>query len=932
MSRRPAAGVLVACLFVSGATALVYEVVWLRMLGLVFGHGVYAITAVLTAFMGGLGLGSYFFGRRAASFSDPIRTYGMLEIGIGVYCALTPGFFWMASRLYLRLHETLTASYEAFSLVQLGLVFAVLLVPTALMGATLPVLVQGFVRDENGISRTVGLLYAVNTFGAVLGVALAGYVLLPAWGNRAVLWAAAIANVAIGLVAIGYGWSRRARQEKGASRARAPRRQIAGAEPGGASDGLDTRLIAGALAISGAVSMAYEVAWTRALTLVIGSSTYAFSAMLVAFLIGIAGGAAACSYFWGARRDGLTAFAVIQAGIGLSAALVVIAFERMPDLFLLALQHSTSAPFVQAVQIMVSGLALLGPALLIGATFPCAVAACASKAARAGADTGRLYALNTLGAIVGAALTGFLLVPTLGVRASIVAGVATNLVLGAVLFATSRRAVPGWRWGASGACLVAAVVVLFLPRWSPQVMSSGTAIYALEYLSDVGGGVAPVVAGREVLFYRDGPSATVAVTRVGDYVSLRVNGKVDASSDPADMPTQLMLGHLPLLLHREPRDVLVIGLGSGITAGAVARHPVGRLDIVEIEPAVVQASSFFTRENGNVLGDRRTRLIVADARNFLLTTPGRYDVITSEPSNPWIGGVASLFSVEFFELARQRLRSGGLMVQWLHGYGLAPEDFAMIVATFRSVFPSTSVWQVAQGDYLLVGRPEATPIDLGSMKARWTALRGLREDLQRIGVEDWRGVLGFFLLAEADVARLPAGGRLNTDDWLGLEFSAPRGLLLDTAGLNYRMLKAVRTSPLPELTPDSAGEIERAEAQHAIGLVAFSQRRWSDSLVSFRRAMELNADYTPATLKAAQASLNLGRPNDALAFAQAVVTREPRNADALFIAGQAATALRAPAQALGFLQQAVALRPNDEEIRRALLRVMPSSPDIGRRP
>jgi len=931
MSRRPATDVLVACLFVSGATALVYEVVWLRMLGLVFGHSVYAITAILAAFMGGLGLGSYFFGRRAAGLSDPIRTYGMLEIGIGVYCALTPGLFWVASRLYLQLHGMLTASYETFSFVQLVLVFAVLLVPTALMGATLPVLVQGLVRDENAISRTVGILYAVNTFGAVLGVALAGYVLLPAWGNRAVLWAAATANVTIGIVAIGYGWSRRARQQGGASRTRAPRREIVAAEPGGPSDGLDARLIAGALAISGAVSMAYEVAWTRALALVIGSSTYAFSAMLVAFLIGIAGGAAVYSYFWGARRDALTAFAVIQAGIGLSAALVVLVFERMPDLFVLALQRSTSAPFVQAVQIMVSGLALLGPALLIGATFPGAVAACASTAARAGADTGRLYALNTLGAIVGAALTGFLLVPALGVRASIVAGIATNLVLGAGLFATSRRAAPRWRWGASGACLAAAVVVLFLPRWSPQVMSSG-AIYALEYLSDVSGGITPVVAGREVLFYRDGPSATVAVTRSGDYLSLRVNGKVDASSDPTDMPTQLMLGHLPLLLHREPRDVLVIGLGSGITAGAVARHPVGRLDIVEIEPAVVQASSFFVRENGNVLGDRRTRLIVADARNFLLTTPGRYDVITSEPSNPWIGGVASLFSVEFFELARQRLRSGGLMVQWLHGYGLAPEDFAMIVATFRSVFPSTSVWQVAQGDYLLVGRPEATRIDLGSMKARWTELSGLRKDLQRIGIEDWRGVLGFFLLGEADVARLSTGGRLNTDDWLGLEFSAPRGLLVDTAALNYRMLRAVRTAPLPALTPDSAGEIERAEAQQAIGLVAFSQRRWSDSLASFRRAMELNADYTPAILKAAQASLSLGRANDALAFAQAVVTREPRNADALFVAGQAAIALRAPAQGLAFLQQAVALRPNDEEIRRALLRAMPSSPEIGRRP
>ena len=232
------------------------------------------------------------------------------------------------------------------------------------------------------------------------------------------------------------------------------------------------------------------------------------------------------------------------------------------------------------------------------------------------------------------------------------------------------------------------------------------------------------------------------------------------------------------------------------------------------------------------------------------------------------------------------------MVQWVQGYGLAPEDLGMIVATFRSVFPATSLWQVAQGDYLLVGRGEAAPLDLASIKARWTAVGGFREDFQRMGIEDWPGVLGFFLLAEADVARLPAGSRLNTDDWLGLEFSAPRSLLLDTVALNYRMLQRVRTSPLPALTPDSAGEIERADAQHMIGLVPFSQRRWSDSLAWFRRAMELDPGYTPAVLKAAQASLNLGRSRDALGLAQAVLAREPQNADALHVSGQAAAALR----------------------------------------
>ena len=893
MSRRPAVGVLVTCLFVSGATALVYEVVWLRMLGLVFGHTVHAITATLAAFMGGLGLGSYVFGRRAAGLADPVRTYGCLEIGIGVSCALTPGVFWLISHLYLGLHATLTASYTTFSLVQFSLVFAVLLVPTALMGATLPVLVQGTVRKEGEVSRTVGRLYAVNTFGAVLGVALTGYFLLPEWGNRAVLWGAALANVAIGLAAIGYGSRRQSARERRSTSAADGRRGAPAPAPGTPNGRVDARLVAVALAISGATSMAYEVAWTRALALVIGSSTYAFSAMLLAFLIGIAGGAAAYSHFWGGARAGLVTFAAIQAGIGLAVTLVVLGFERMPEVFLLALQRSQSPGFVQAVQVMVSSLALLGPALLIGATFPCAVSACASTAARAGADTGRLYAWNTLGAIGGTVLAGFLLVPTIGVHATITAGIVVNLVLAAVLFATPFRAVSLPRWGAFGAALAVAALVPFLPRWNPQVMASGVAIYALEYMPDaLSGVVAPWRDQREIVYYRDGPSATVAVTKAGDRVSLRVNGKVDASSDLADMPTQFMLGHLPLLLHPDPREVLVIGLGSGITTGAVAQHPVRRLDIVEIEPAVVEASRFFARENRDVLRDPRVKLVVADGRNFLLTTPGRYDVIASAPSNPWIGGLASLFSREFFGIARERLRPGGLMVQWIQGYGLAPEDLAMVLATFRSVFPATSVWQVAQGDYLLVGRPVAAPLHLGSMKARWAEVRGVREDLQRIGIADWPGVLGFFLLGEADVTRLSADRQLNTDDWLGLEFSAPRGLLLDTVALNYRLLQRARTSLLPALAPEGTDEIERPEALHAIGLVPFSQLRWSDSLVWFRRAMERDAGYTPAAVKAAQATLSLGRASEALTLAQAVLAREPRNPDALAVAERAATVLR----------------------------------------
>src|SRR3989454_4317424 len=277
-------GVLLLCFFLSGATAVVYEVVWLRMLGLVLGHTVYAITTVLAAFMAGLGLGSVLFGRRAARFPDPIRAYGVIEIGIGISCALVPVLIWRASLVYLGLYRALSPSYAAFGFIQFLRVFVLLLVPTTLMGGTLPVLSQALVRREDEMGRTVGVLYAMNTFGAVVGVIVAGYGLLPTVGNRRTLWIAAAANVAVGLVAIACSRSLQAPEPGAAGRpARSPASPAA--VPSEARDP-GSWLIAAALGISGAVSMIYEVAWTRALALVIGGSTYAFTAMLVAFLLG----------------------------------------------------------------------------------------------------------------------------------------------------------------------------------------------------------------------------------------------------------------------------------------------------------------------------------------------------------------------------------------------------------------------------------------------------------------------------------------------------------------------------------------------------------------------------------------------------------------------------------------------------------------------
>jgi spermidine synthase len=429
--------------------------------------------------------------------------------------------------------------------------------------------------------------------------------------------------------------------------------------------------------------------------------------------------------------------------------------------------------------------------------------------------------------------------------------------------------------------------------------------------------LASLLRAQRIVYYRDGLSATVAVSQAGEHFFLRVNGKLDAGT-AGDMPTQLMSGHLPLLLHADPKRVLVIGLGSGITAGAVARYPIERLDVVEIEPAVVEASRFFGRLHGGVLEDPRVRTVIADGRNFLLTTPERYDVIISEPSNPWMSGLASMFSEEFFRLASERLRPGGLMLQWIQAYNLRPEDFRMVVNTFRTAFPAASIWNPVRGDFLLVGRHESSPIDLDRLRTRFDGTPPVRSDLERIGVRAWPGILGFFMLGEADTARFARGGGLNTDDRLPLEFSAPRALYLDTGETNWSLIHQFRQASLPDVTASSRPALEHADVRTWIGRVDLTRLAYDDAQLQFQRALELDPQSLPAQLGMSIVMLQGDRTEEAFRTAGQVAEREPENATALFVAGIAAGRLRKPDQALTLIRRAVALEPDNAQFQVAL--------------
>jgi spermidine synthase len=893
---------VVACFFLSGATGLVYEVLWIRMLGLVFGHTVFAVTTVLAAFMAGLGLGSWVFGRIADRQRRPLRLYGLLEIGVGAFCLLVPLLLPVVESLYRALARGLGLSFLAFSLAQFALILLLLLPPTTLMGATLPVLSRLFATDTASLGRRVGFLYALNTLGAVVGTGLAGYVLLPVLGMQATLALAAAVNLIVGGLLV-----------------LADRRLVPPAapsvEPPPEAAPIDSAalLTTVGLGVAGAASMIYQVAWTRALSLVLGSSTYAFTAMLLAFLLGLALGSALFSRVFGARRLGPAAFGLVQLGVGVAALGILPVFERLPDVVVRALAVSLAPGFVLAVQATVAIAAMLAPTLLIGAGFPCAVQAVARGPARVGGDVGRLYAINTLGAIVGTVVGGFVLIPLVGAHGALKIAVAVNLALGAVLVVAGRRALAPWPALAAAALAVVVVAGLVLvPAWNPSVMAAGAAVYARQYQPFAGrGGLARATADTQLLFYRDGLTATVSVHREGPTTLMRVNGKTDASNG-VDMHMQLMLGHLPMLLHPDARSVLVIGLGSGVTAGAVAAHPVERVDVVEIEPAVVEASAFFRRENREALRDARVHLAIGDARNFLLARDRRWDVIVSEPSNPWIGGVATLFSQEFYALARSRLTPGGVMVQWIDGYTIRPEDLKMVVKTFRTAFPATTVWHAhGVADFILVGALQPRPLDLGRVKTAWSASPVLREDFSRLGFRAPWAFLADFLLAAPDAARLTLGADLNTDDLLPLEFSAPKSLHGDTAATNYRMVRAFRTSEVPWLADGAAALLDTPAARHDLGLAYLRKELAAEAAAQFERALARDPAHVPSLLDLGRVQLTLDLPLRAVESLQAAARHDKRNAQAHALLARAWQQQQFPARALEAAQTAVRLAPDE---------------------
>ena len=805
-------GAMLLCFFLSGATGLVYEVVWTRMLILVFGATTFAISTVLTAFMTGLALGGYAAGRWVDRRSRPVLIYGLLELGIGLYALAVPALFASLVPAYKFIWQHFGPQFYLFSLIRFMAVGGVLLVPTFLMGATLPVLGRFCVRTRQLIGTDVGTLYAVNTLGAVLGTLAGGFLLIPLAGVRCTILLAAGANLGIGLVAVVLGLRVGPAGVVEVSEHELPLEHDDAAPP---------RTVAAVLvafALSGFAAMGYEVAWSRTLSLIIGSSVYAFTLMLATFLFGLAAGGMAAARL-PARLAGRSAtlIGVTQLLVAVSAYGVSRALGELPYLFTIGFKRFGQHGYgrLMAIELALAAGVMLVPTLLLGAMFPLAIRVCAPTVRRLGRSVGTVYAVNTIGAIVGSFCAGWALIPALGIVRTILVCVTAN-VAAAVLALWACRA----RWTLRAPLMAAGAGLAFSawlqpPPWDPLVMSSGM----YKYAADMEDG--PIsrdrfhsyVAGDyALLYYREGLTSTVTVARHKDTGNLwmATNGKIDASSGP-DMPTQLLSGHLPMLLGRNPRDVLVVGFASGITVGAVATHPVTKVVTVEIEQAVIEGSRFFNAINRNPLADtRRVELVVDDARNYLLVCDRTFDAIISEPSNPWITGASNLFTKEYFELGNARLREGGIFVQWLQLYGMAEDDLRSLFATFTSVFEHVLVFETIEStDLVLMGSCEELQIDVHRVGTRLRRPEAA-DSLRAAGVDGTPRLLSYFLMGTSEVREFARGAPLNTDDNGLIEFSSPKHLHADTQTSNAEALAGFLRTVEPYLTrygatPDARG-------------------------------------------------------------------------------------------------------------------------------
>ena len=777
---------------ISGACSLVYQVAWLRLMRLIFGSSTAASAAVVAIFMGGLGLGGWLFGRRAAAMENPLRVYSRLEYGIATAAALSPLLVWIARALYLELGGVFSLGLAGASLVRLILAVFVLGVPTALMGGTLPVVTQALEREEDAGRRRLAWLYGVNTLGAVVGACLANFFLLEHLGIRMTLWCGAAINLCLAFVAgllarhQTESHSEVAEDDPGERAASTPSPAPGSDVPrptysqGSLPRGVERQGLFVIAALVGCAFFLMELVWYRMLASILGGSTYTMGLILAMALLGIAFGGLLYALGRESRRPTLYTLA---ATCGLEALFLSLPLWLGDDLAFFAsrIREFSILGFGGLVfsWSVVVAIIVLPAALVAGYQFPVLVGLLGRGRENAGRDVGLAYAWNTGGAILGSLAGGFGLIPLLG--APMLWRVTTVLL---AVIAVALAVLPAARVGSAfslsrGAAWPTAILALLVATLAegPTAFWRHVPIGAGRVTSDIQGLNGYQAYRREVQWATrqeaDGIESSIGLQVISDS-ALIVNGKSDGAA-LGDAATTLMSGLIGAALHENPQKVLVIGLGIGTTAGWFTTvDSIETVDVVELEPTVVELTRPLGPATFHVLDSPKTRMHLGDGRELILTQKETWDLIFSEPSNPYRAGVADLFSRDFYHAARQRLAPGGLFLQWLQGYEVDAQLMQTVFATLSSEFETVETWQVGNGDLLLVASNGQIEHDF-SRAAERMRLQPYADGMRKVwGIDGVEGLYSGFVAGPELAKALSLAAEPSSDDQPRIEFGFAR--------------------------------------------------------------------------------------------------------------------------------------------------------------
>jgi len=769
----------------SGCAALIYEIVWFQLLQLVIGSSAVSLGLLLAAYMGGLCLGSAALPRLVSRNRHPLRVYACLELGIGILGILILFGLPLLGRIHLAGASSVVAA-------------ACLLAPTLLMGASFPAIARSVESTQTPIAW-IGLLYSANIAGAVIGCVFSGFYLLRVYDMAVATYVAAAINVAVALLAFVLA-------QFGDSEQLLKPGQLLTVPDLAVRRAPGSILVYIAIGLSGLTALGAEVVWTRLLSLLLGATVYTFSIILGIFLLGLWAGSSAGSYLAGRIREPRLALAGAQILLAGAIAGTAYTITHWLPFWPVDPWLSMNPWFTFDLDVMRCIRTIFPATVLWGASFPLALAAATAKGEDPARLSGEVYAANTAGSIAGALVFSLVLIPGIGTRASqqVLIGLAAASALIAIASRVRRQL--GFAAAAAGAVVVLALGLISTVSEVPwQVIAYGRRVAPIQRGLDLSSEASP-------LFVGEGINSSVVITDRAGQRFFYVSGKSEASSALLDMRLQRMMGHLPALIHPQPRSVLVVGFGAGVTAGSFVPYPdVENLVICELEAIIPPASNkYFGAQNYNVLDDRRTRLVIDDARHFIVTTPEKFDVITTDPIHPWVKGTSTLYSKEFFELVRSHLNPGGVAAQWLPLYESDEATVKSQLATFFEVFPNGTVWSTYLNgdgyDLVLLGRLDETRIDTHAIQQRLDRAQysKVKSSLAEVGFDSAWDLLATYAGRSRDLRPMLADAEINRDLNMRLQYIAGLGVNSVMSGQMYRAILSYRT--FPEDLLSGAGE------------------------------------------------------------------------------------------------------------------------------